>query len=66
MSNTGAWGQYYAAGFSYDLPRATLANGLGVSVSGSLGYSRFGDMDAVPEGRRSVTKWRRLQAKGPG
>lgn len=47
VSNTGAWGRYYAAGFSYDLPRATLPNGIGVSVSGSLGYSRFGDMDEV-------------------
>lgn len=45
ISNTGAWGQYYAAGFSYDLPRAALANGLGVSVSGSVGYSRFGNME---------------------
>jgi hypothetical protein len=47
VSNTGAWGQYYAAGLSYDLPRTTATNGIGVSVSGSLGYSRFGDMDAV-------------------
>ena len=29
------------------MPRAALANGLGVSVSGSLGYSRFGDMEEV-------------------
>ena len=47
VSNTGAWGQYYAAGFSYDLPRATIANEIGVSLSGSLGYSRFGDIDDV-------------------
>lgn len=47
VSNTGAWGQYYAAGLSYDLPRAVLANGLGVSLSGSLGYSRFGNMENV-------------------
>jgi uncharacterized protein (TIGR02001 family) len=47
ISNTGAWGQYIAAGLSYDLPRNTLPGDIGVSVSGSIGYSRFGNMDDV-------------------
>jgi uncharacterized protein (TIGR02001 family) len=47
VSNTGAPGQYFAVGLSYDLPRTALPNGISVSVSGSLGYSRFGDMDDV-------------------
>jgi uncharacterized protein (TIGR02001 family) len=47
ISNTGAQGQYYAAGFSYDLPRNLLPREIGVSVSGSVGYSRFGNMEDV-------------------
>ena len=40
-------GTYFAAGLSYDLPRNTLPNEIGVSVSGSIGYSRFGNMEEV-------------------
>jgi len=47
VSNTGAWGQYFAAGVSYDLPRNTLPNEIGVSVSGSIGYSRYGNMEEM-------------------
>jgi uncharacterized protein (TIGR02001 family) len=47
VSNTGAPGQYYAAGMSFDLPRNMLPNEIGASLSGSVGYSRFGNMDAV-------------------
>lgn len=47
VSNTGAWGRYVAAGLSYDLPRNLLASELGVSLSGSIGYSRFGNMDEL-------------------
>jgi uncharacterized protein (TIGR02001 family) len=47
VSNTGAWGRYVAAGLSYDLPRNLLPNELGASLSGSIGYSRFGNMDEL-------------------
>lgn len=48
VSNTGAQGQYYAAGFSYNLPRySLLPDGVGVSLSASVGYSRFGGMEEV-------------------
>lgn len=47
VSNTGASGQYYAAGFSYDLLGTLLPKDIGASISGSIGYSRFGNMEDV-------------------
>jgi uncharacterized protein (TIGR02001 family) len=47
VSNTGAWGRYAAVGLGLDLPSTLLPKDIAVSISGSLGYSRFGNMDEL-------------------
>ena len=43
VSNTGAWSQYVAAGFGYDLPTRLLPQSLGMSFTTAVGYSWFGN-----------------------
>jgi uncharacterized protein (TIGR02001 family) len=45
-SNTGAWGQYAAAGLGIDLPRALLPQNITASLTGGAGYSWFGTQKA--------------------
>jgi uncharacterized protein (TIGR02001 family) len=42
VSNTGAWSQYAAAGFGFELPAHLLPKDLGVSFTTAAGYSWFG------------------------
>jgi uncharacterized protein (TIGR02001 family) len=42
VSNTGAWSQYVASGFSYSVPAKHLPTDIGVSFSAAAGYSWFG------------------------
>lgn len=43
VSNTGAWGNYAAAGMGFDLPGRLLPAEVSASVSGAAGYSWFGN-----------------------
>jgi uncharacterized protein (TIGR02001 family) len=43
VSNTGAWSQYAAVGFGYDLPAHLLPQHLGISFTTAAGYSWFGN-----------------------
>ena len=43
VSNTGAWGQYVAAGLGFDVPAQLLPQNLGVSFTTAAGYSWFGN-----------------------
>jgi hypothetical protein len=47
VSNTGAWGRYAAVGLGLDLPSRLLPKDITASISGSVGYSRFGNMDEL-------------------
>jgi uncharacterized protein (TIGR02001 family) len=47
VSNTGAWGRYAAVGLGLELPSRLLPKDLGALISGSVGYSRFGNMDEL-------------------
>jgi len=47
VSNTGAWGRYMAAGLGLDLPTRLLPKDIAASISGGIGYSRFGNMDEL-------------------
>lgn len=42
VSNTGAWGAYAYGMLTYDLPKLTFLDEVGWSVSGGVGYWRFG------------------------
>lgn len=46
VSNTGAWSQYAAAGFAYDLPSKLLPPDVGLSFTTAAGYSWFGNQSA--------------------
>ena len=43
VSNTGAWSQYVAGGFGYDVPGHLLPPDIGVSFTAAAGYSWFGN-----------------------
>jgi uncharacterized protein (TIGR02001 family) len=43
VSNTGAWSQYVASGFGFDIPKRLLPQNLGVSFTTAAGYSWFGN-----------------------
>ncbi|HET9535038.1 MAG TPA: TorF family putative porin [Mesorhizobium sp.] len=43
ISNTGAWSQYAAAGFGYEVPARLLPQKVGVSFTAAAGYSWFGN-----------------------
>jgi uncharacterized protein (TIGR02001 family) len=43
ISNTGAWSKYAAVGAGFDLPGKMLPAEISASVTGSVGYSWFGD-----------------------
>jgi uncharacterized protein (TIGR02001 family) len=43
VSNTGAWSQYAAAGFGYEVPARLLPQHVGVSFTAAAGYSWFGN-----------------------
>ncbi len=43
VSNTGAWSQYAAAGFGYEVPARLLPQDVGVSFTAAAGYSWFGN-----------------------
>jgi uncharacterized protein (TIGR02001 family) len=43
VSNTGAWSWYAAGGLGYDVPSSFLPPDLGVSFTGGVGYSWFGN-----------------------
>jgi len=47
VSNTGAWSKYAAAGMSFDLPGKVLPAEVSASISGSAGYSWFGNQSAA-------------------
>jgi uncharacterized protein (TIGR02001 family) len=47
VSNTGATGQYVAVGLGLDLPGRMLPKDISASLSGSVGYSRFGNMEDI-------------------
>ncbi len=47
VSNTGAWSKYTAFGLSLTLPDGLLPNGFGAQLSGSAGYSWFGNQAPV-------------------
>jgi uncharacterized protein (TIGR02001 family) len=42
VSNTGAWSQYAAAGFGFEIPARLLPRDIGVSFTTAAGYSWFG------------------------
>lgn len=42
VSNTGAWSQYAAAGFGFEVPAHLLPQDIGVSFTTAAGYSWFG------------------------
>jgi uncharacterized protein (TIGR02001 family) len=42
LSNTGAWSQYAAAGFGFQIPPHVLPKDIGASFSAGVGYSWFG------------------------
>ena len=46
VSNTGAWGQYVAAGAGYDVPGRLLPQNLAISFTAAAGYSWFGNQAA--------------------
>src|SRR6478735_2041654 len=46
VSNTGAWGQYVAAGVGYDVPGRLLPQNLAISFTAAAGYSWFGNQAA--------------------
>jgi uncharacterized protein (TIGR02001 family) len=47
VSNTGAWSKYAAFGLGIDLPRAALPQNVTASLTGSAGYSWFGNQSAA-------------------
>ena len=47
VSNTGATGKYAAVGLGLDLPGKFLPKDIAASLSGSVGYSRFGNMEEI-------------------
>jgi uncharacterized protein (TIGR02001 family) len=47
VSNTGAWGNYAAAGMGFDLPEKLLPSEVSASVTGAAGYSWFGNQSAA-------------------
>lgn len=47
VSNTGAWGNCAAAGMGFDLPGKVLPSEISASVTGSVGYSWFGNQSAA-------------------
>jgi uncharacterized protein (TIGR02001 family) len=47
VSNTGAWGNYAAAGVGFDLPGKLLPAEITASITGAAGYSWFGNQSAA-------------------
>src|SRR5262245_10534896 len=47
VSNTGAWSKYAAFGLGLDLPGNVTPRDIGVSLTGGLGYSWFGNQSAT-------------------
>lgn len=43
VSNTGAWSRYAAGGLGFDVPSRLLPTDIGVSFTGGVGYSWFGN-----------------------
>lgn len=47
VSNTGAWGQYAAAGIGFEVPSRLLPADVSMSFTGGAGYSWFGNQSAA-------------------
>ena len=47
VSNTGAWSQYAAAGFGFEVPARLLPKDVGVSFTTAAGYSWFGRQSLI-------------------